>query len=89
MQEKHSTSSPPNTNLRTSEVASFSNNILKTPDAAKYLNIRSSTLEQWRWNGRGPRYIKIGRSVRYRTIDLETFLEERVFTSTTESQTAS
>lgn len=58
---------------------------LRTPEAAAYLNVQPATLEQWRWNGRGPRFAKIGRSVRYRLADLEAFLEERVFRSTTEA----
>jgi len=61
---------------------------LKTPDAASYLNVQPTTLEQWRWNGKGPRFVKIGRSVRYRQVDLDSFLEARVFSSTTEAQAA-
>ena len=60
--------------------------ILTTPQAALFLNLKPATLEQWRWNGRGPRFIKIGRSCRYRISDLEAFLESRVFSSTTEAQ---
>ena len=59
---------------------------LKTEDAAQFLNVRPSTLEQWRWNGRGPKYCKIGRSCRYRIEDLKAFLEERCFNSTTEAR---
>ncbi|MDA8429409.1 MAG: helix-turn-helix domain-containing protein [Geobacteraceae bacterium] len=61
---------------------------LRTPEAASYLNIQPTTLEQWRWNGKGPRFVKIGRSVRYRIIDLDAFLADRVFNSTTEAQAA-
>lgn len=60
--------------------------ILTTPQAAHFLNLKPATLEQWRWNGRGPRFIKIGRSCRYRISDLEAFLESRVFNNTTEAQ---
>ena len=59
---------------------------LKTKEAAKFLNVKDTTLEQWRWQGRGPRFCKIGRSCRYRIADLETFLEERAFNSTKEAQ---
>ena len=62
--------------------------VLTTPEAAAYLNVQPSTLEQWRWNGRGPDFVKLGRSVRYRQADLEAFLGARVFSSTTEAQTA-
>ena len=61
---------------------------LKTPTAAAYLNIQPATLEQWRWNGKGPRYVKIGRAVRYRICDLDAFLDLNVFSNTTEYQTA-
>lgn len=62
--------------------------LLTTPEAATYLNLKPATLEQWRWNGRGPRFVKIGRSCRYRQTDLDDFLDERVFCSTTEAQQA-
>ena len=61
---------------------------LTTPEAAAYLSIQPATLEQWRWNGRGPRFVKIGRSVRYRISDLDEFLNARVFSSTTEAHAA-
>lgn len=62
--------------------------LLTTSEAAAYLNIQPATMEQHRWNGRGPSFVKIGRSVRYRQADLDTFLAERVFSSTTEAQAA-
>ena len=34
--------------------------------------ISPRTLEQWRWQGRGPRYLKIGGRV-YRLADIEAF----------------
>jgi excisionase family DNA binding protein len=61
---------------------------LTTSEAAQFLNLQPATLEQWRWNGRGPSFVKIGRACRYRRVDLETFLEDRIFSSTTEAQKA-
>ena len=61
---------------------------LTTTEAAHFLHVQPATLEQWRWNGRGPNYVKIGRACRYRLADLEAFLEERVFSSTTQEQAA-
>jgi hypothetical protein len=61
---------------------------LTTPEAASYLNIKPATLCQWRWNGRGPKFCKIGRSVRYMPHHLDEFLSENVFTSTTDAQSA-
>lgn len=34
-----------------------------------------STLRNWRHLGKGPPYLKVGRSVRYRLDDVEAFLE--------------
>ena len=73
-QDTHTTSAPPSPAL------------LTTREAAVYLRIQPATMEQHRWNGRGPRFVKLGRSVRYRQSDLDAFLDARVFTSTTEAQ---
>lgn len=40
------------------------------------------TLERWRWLGQGPRYLKLGGRVAYRTDDIETFEAEQLRTST-------
>ena len=60
---------------------------LTTSEAAHFLHVQPATLEQWRWNGRGPNFVKIGRVCRYRLQDLEAFLEARIFSSTTAAQT--
>lgn len=61
---------------------------LTTTQAASYLSVQPGTLEQWRWNGRGPRFVKMGRTVRYRQTDLDDFMAGRVFGSTLEAQQA-
>lgn len=58
---------------------------LKTKQAAEFLQVKKSTLEQWRWSGKGPRFCKLNRSVIYRKADLEAFLEARTFNNTTEA----
>lgn len=65
------------------EVTTRSN--LDTLEAARYLKVKPSTLNQWRWNGRGPRFCKIGRLCRYRIADLDAFLEARCVSSTSDS----
>jgi Helix-turn-helix domain len=50
--------------------------------AADYLGVQPATLERWRWRGVGPRFIKIGRCVRYRRSDLEAFVAASVRTNT-------
>lgn len=58
--------------------------MLNTKEVAKILGLKETTLEQWRWAGRGPRYVKAGRSVRYTKEDLEAFITGRSFGNTTE-----
>ena len=36
-----------------------------TKEAAEYLRMSPNTLAKWRWEGKGPAYIKLGRNVRY------------------------
>ena len=62
-------------------------------DAATYLAgetvpISVRTLQRWRQEGIGPIFIKVGRAVRYRREDLDRFLEERKFLSTSEHRVA-
>ena len=53
------------------------NELLNPPSAAVYLAVAISSLAKWRVTGEGPPFIKIGSSVRYRTADLETWIEGR------------
>lgn len=46
--------------------------------------IQPKTLANWRCSGRGPAFVKIGGHVRYRPQDLKTFLDSRVFASTSD-----
>jgi hypothetical protein len=40
---------------------------------AQRWRVSERTLEQWRWQGRGPRFLKIGGRVVYRLSDIEAF----------------
>ncbi len=52
---------------------------LITPDTlAERWSITKTTLSQWRWNGRGPKYLKLGRRVMYRIQDIEEFEDQKV-----------
>lgn len=39
------------------------------------LGVSRSTLQTWRYAGRGPRFIKLGRLVRYRNADVDAYLQ--------------
>jgi len=45
--------------------------------AAKYLVMSVKSMQQCRCYGRGPKYIKIGRSVRYNVTDLDAYVASR------------
>lgn len=62
---------------------------LDTHEAAARTGLASSTLRKLRLTGHGPRFVKLGRAVRYRESDLDAWLEERCVSSTSESLAAS
>ena len=47
--------------------------LLTVDDLASRWNITPTTLSQWRWNGRGPKFLKLGRRILYRAEDVEAF----------------
>lgn len=42
---------------------------------AARLGVSRSTLQSWRYAARGPRWIKLGRLIRYRVADVDAYLE--------------
>ena len=46
---------------------------LKEQEAAKFLGLTVRTLQSWRTNQKGPDFLKMGKSVRYRMEDLKAF----------------
>lgn len=46
-----------------------------TEGAAARVGVTAETLRNWRWSGHGPPYLKIGRRVRYRLLDLAEYLD--------------
>lgn len=59
--------------------------LLTTEQAGDVLGLTRRALEERRRRGSGPPYVRVGATtVRYRLSDLETWIEERVYTSTSE-----
>lgn len=54
------------------EVGSRSNlSVLMSPeDVSAYLGVPEGTLANWRYQGRGPAFLRVGRHVRYRAEDV-------------------
>ena len=58
--------------------------LINEEQASAILNVSPRTLQDWRVRGCGPKFRKLGRAVRYRLEDLETFVNENVHQSTSE-----
>ena len=58
--------------------------VLTTGEAAEWVGLAASTLENLRVLGGGPTYLKLGRAVRYRAEDLDGWLSVRERRSTSE-----
>lgn len=52
--------------------------LLTTEAAAARLGVAPQTMTDWRWKSRGPKFVKVGRLVRYRLSDLEAWLDAQV-----------
>jgi predicted site-specific integrase-resolvase len=48
--------------------------LLPPPDVGELLSVSERTLEYWRYQGRGPAFVRVGKRVRYRLSDVEAFL---------------
>ncbi len=58
---------------------------LDNREAAAFLRLSPRTLEKQRVTGGGPIYRKLGRRVVYAVADLEAWVDERAFGSTTQA----
>jgi predicted DNA-binding transcriptional regulator AlpA len=57
--------------------------LLTPPEAAEVLRVVVRTLDDWRYRGVGPRYVKLShRAVRYRASDVYAWIAARERTST-------
>ncbi len=51
--------------------------LMNTKELAEYLGVARSTLIQYRKDGTGPVYIKLGHLVRYKKMDVDIWVEEK------------
>lgn len=59
--------------IKYAEIKNLDDQLLDTDRAARVLRVSPATMRQWRTRGVGPAYYKIGRTVRYRVIDLREY----------------
>lgn len=58
----------------------FNNSCLSSKDAAEYIGVSTRMLNNWRYRGTGPKYIRTGAvksPVVYRIRELDAWLDER------------
>lgn len=55
--------------------------LIDTDAAAAWLGMASTTLRRWRSEGRGPRWVKVGRLAKYRVADLADWADAHVVES--------
>jgi len=48
---------------------------LDTQAAAQFIGLSPLTLEQWRSEGKGPTFCRVGRAIRYSVQDLRAFMD--------------
>jgi helix-turn-helix protein len=47
-------------------------------DVSRYLGVPPGTLANWRYLGRGPAFLRVGRHVRYRAADVTAWVEDQI-----------
>ena len=52
----------------------------EAPKAAKALSTTTGNVARLRWAGKGPAYVRLGRSIRYRRSDLDDWIETNLQT---------
>jgi hypothetical protein len=58
--------------------------LMDEKQAAALLNVSIKCLQGWRYRGAGPRFAKLGRSVKYAISDLEALVQAAIRTSTSD-----
>jgi hypothetical protein len=48
-----------------------------TSSTADYLSVPVRTLEDWRYRRIGPPFVRAGRAIRYRKVDVDRWLEQQ------------
>lgn len=65
--------------------AAEANDLISPEIAARNLGVTENCLAKWRCCGGGPKFVKIGRRIRYRRVDLDAFIGARVRASTSDT----
>ena len=69
----------------TSQSIPAARRLLDTTQLCELLGIGHKAVEKWRLHGKGPRFIKVGKLVRYDEADVFAWIEERKRGNTSQS----
>jgi predicted DNA-binding transcriptional regulator AlpA len=67
------------------QVVSYSTRALTEREVSDLLGLSVATLRAWRHRGQGPRFLGLGRAVRYLPTDLEDFVRASAVDASTDS----
>ncbi len=56
--------------------------LLNEHEVAEILNISAPTLRKWRWEGKGPQFVKIGHRVAYKVGEIDSYINNNVHENT-------
>lgn len=62
----------------------MASHFLTPQNLAERWSLAPHTLSQWRWSGKGPQYLKLGKRILYRLDDVETFEQNKLRRHTSE-----
>lgn len=57
--------------------------LLNERELAEHLRVTVKAVQAWRYRGGGPAFVRVGRAVRYRAVDVEVWLKANTFETTT------
>jgi predicted DNA-binding transcriptional regulator AlpA len=60
--------------------------LLTQREAASFLRLSERTLERLRVSGLGPKYARVGRSIRYNQLEIEEWIVRQMVRSTSEGE---
>ena len=72
--------------LKQSFASSSQNRILTDVEVAERLGVSRFTVRSWRLKGVGPRFLKMGRAVRYRSEDVDEYERQALVETQTPSR---
>ena len=70
--------------MRDSQPSTTFEALLEQERVAEQLGVKAKTMEAWRSRGGGPAFVRVGRLVRYRPADVESWIRSRVRRSTSD-----